>query len=244
MKRMRHVYVSMFFAVFLLGGLVAPVRLAGTGATARLDYLFTTPEGEQCQKPCLFGIRPGQMTFRQATQLLRTHPLIYDMNESVCLRASGVCTFRVRLYGATGTVVAMEQNVERIDFLVDDVYIAFDHTDAAPVLGDAIAAFGDSLMLLPHYDCCAADDLIQAKDKLNRFGPTYGFTYYFRSLGIEVTDYASFKNGVYYLQPETRLSGLRVFRPYPVCARTHKYWDHWHGFISMDAYYSKPTVEC
>ncbi|MFN8419711.1 MAG: hypothetical protein U0528_10795 [Anaerolineae bacterium] len=244
MKRMRHLYASMIAAVFLFSSVIAPVRMAGTQGTARLDYLFTTPDGEQCQKPCLFGIRPGSMTFRQAAQLLRQHPLIFDMNESVCSRTSGVCTFRVRLYGASGTVIAMEQSVERQDFLVDDIYLAFDHTADAPILGDVIAALGDSMAVMPHYDCCSSADLATAKDKILRFGPTYSAILYFRQLGIEITDYAQTKNNTFFFEPETRISGMRVFKPYPVCSRTGKYWDRWYGFTSLDYYYSKPITEC
>lgn len=51
-------------------------RLVGSTRPLPLAILFTNPDGSTCQRPCLFGIRPGETTFDQAFALLREHPFI------------------------------------------------------------------------------------------------------------------------------------------------------------------------
>ncbi len=54
-------------------------RLSGNSHTPLVAALFTNPDGTPCQRPCLFGIRPGQTTLDEAVALLRVHPLTQSL---------------------------------------------------------------------------------------------------------------------------------------------------------------------
>src|SRR5689334_6507113 len=41
-----------------------------------LAVLFTNPDGTPCERPCLFGIRPGKTTRAEAIRLLKANPII------------------------------------------------------------------------------------------------------------------------------------------------------------------------
>ncbi len=43
--------------------------------------LFTNPNGSPCQRPCLFGIRPGYTTFEESEALLNAHPITHTRNK-------------------------------------------------------------------------------------------------------------------------------------------------------------------
>jgi hypothetical protein len=46
------------------------------GGTRSLHFaiLFTNPDGTPCQRPCLFGVRPGKTPYDTAIKLLQLHP--------------------------------------------------------------------------------------------------------------------------------------------------------------------------
>ena len=264
MRRIQHVYFSFAAAFVLLLGMVAPLRIAAVASTPRVNYLFTNADSSACQRPCLFGVRPGRVSFRQAVKLLAHHPLIYDMDPAVCQRVFGFCTFRVRMFGARGAIVAQEPNKDQ-EFIVQDVYLAFEHQPESPQLGDFISALGTKLYMVPHYldvnntnatskvantastktnvACCSTSDLEFAAEKLSRFS-THGFTLYYPDQGLEVTDFAEFAGANYALTPHSPIRGLRVFHPYSVCATTKFYWNHWLGFHTLAEYYAQPAVSC
>jgi hypothetical protein len=52
-------------------------RLIGSTQSARLAMLFTNWDTTPCQRPCLFGVQPGQTSYNQAVELLRHHPFTY-----------------------------------------------------------------------------------------------------------------------------------------------------------------------
>jgi len=62
--------VGSFTLIILIG------RLVGSANPVPLAILLTNPDGSACQRPCLFGIRPGVTTMDQAMGLLRAHPFI------------------------------------------------------------------------------------------------------------------------------------------------------------------------
>lgn len=244
-RRMRHVYLLIVLLILSGSGLIAPMRLAASVAVSRVNYLFTNPDGTPCQRPCLLGVQPRIMSFRRATQILRLHPLVEQVDESGCSRVSGFCTFRVRLFGASAAVTAMEgARGPDASVLVDDVYVAFERTLESPLLGDFIGALGTSMVLIPHYDCCGGTGFEAAVDKLMRFGPTYALTMYYPTQGIELTDFVGTRHTDHALTPYTAIKGIRAFQPYPICSRTKHYWDKWHGFISLAQLYAEPSQRC
>jgi hypothetical protein len=245
LRRMRHLYWGFACVLVIVISLIAPMRLVAEISRPRVDYLFTNADGSACERPCMFGVRPRLMSFRLATQLLRQHPLVEQMDESGCSRMAGFCTFRVRLLGASGAVTAMEgSRGPDQSILVDDVYLSFDRPGEAPVLGDFISALGTDLVMIPHYDCCGQTALESAVDKLLRFGPTYALTLYYPRLGVELTDFVTSRHAQYALDPRGTIKGVRVFPPYPTCTRTKVYWDQWHGFVSLATLYEQRHITC
>lgn len=258
LRRARYIYFVIVALLALLFGVVATLRVAAATSIPRLNYLFTNADATACQRPCLFGVRPGRVSFRQAVRLLSKHPLIYDIDPSACGRVSGFCTFRVRMYGARGAIVAQEPNKDQ-EFIVQDIYLAFEHTPDSPELGDFISALGTKMFMIPHYldvnnasvtgktntvpTCCSSTDLEFAVEKLSRFS-THGFTLYYPDQGLEVTDFAEFAGADYALSPNSAIAGLRVFPPYPVCTTTKFYWDRWLGFHTLAEYYAQPASSC
>ena|SRR5450432_469358 len=52
----------------------------GSSAMTTLrDAILTNPDGSQCQQPCFFGVRPGQMTVDNGRAILVTHPFIVNI---------------------------------------------------------------------------------------------------------------------------------------------------------------------
>lgn len=56
-------------------GLVGVARAAGSATAATFSAYFADPRGKLCAPGCLFGIVPGQTTFDEAVELLKTHPV-------------------------------------------------------------------------------------------------------------------------------------------------------------------------
>ncbi len=53
-------FVLVTMALIVLSGIMAAgARLVGSVRPLSLAVLFTNPNGSPCQRPCLFGVRPG-----------------------------------------------------------------------------------------------------------------------------------------------------------------------------------------
>src|SRR5258708_6356870 len=75
------------------------MRLLSIQHTDTIALLFTNPNGSSCKMPCLFGVRPDDMTTDQALQILMAHPLTSNM-------------FLRKIKGEDGTVIgfSMQSN--------------------------------------------------------------------------------------------------------------------------------------
>lgn len=64
------------FAVAILSA-----RLVGSThpKPALFSVLFTNPDGSPCERPCMFGVRPGKMTPEKAVEILKQHPITHGM---------------------------------------------------------------------------------------------------------------------------------------------------------------------
>jgi hypothetical protein len=60
--------------IVVFGTLIGSVHWIGRAVAAPLIILFTNPDGTPCKSPCLFGVRPGVMSYESAIQLLHKHP--------------------------------------------------------------------------------------------------------------------------------------------------------------------------
>lgn len=52
------------------------IRAASSSAPNGFALLFTSPDGAPCERPCLFGVRPGHTGFDDALLILARHPLL------------------------------------------------------------------------------------------------------------------------------------------------------------------------
>src|SRR5438552_4157908 len=53
---------------------IGGVQLITRAARASVATLFTNPDSSPCQRPCLFGVRPGETSYETAIKLLQRHP--------------------------------------------------------------------------------------------------------------------------------------------------------------------------
>lgn len=79
---MRPIVVLACVLFTLLAFGIAAARLRGTALPERPAAVFTTAEGMTCQDACLFGVRPGAMSYRDALALVRSHPATRGMFRS------------------------------------------------------------------------------------------------------------------------------------------------------------------
>ena len=54
---------------------VGVIHIAGGMERGTFALLFTDPDGSPCQRPCMLGVRPGDMAFDAAIALLKSHPV-------------------------------------------------------------------------------------------------------------------------------------------------------------------------
>src|SRR4051812_21567848 len=71
--RFRHLIILLL--ITFVAAILA-VRVLGGRQPSVVDMLFTNPDGSPCERPCLFGIRPGVTKIDEALSILNTHPLI------------------------------------------------------------------------------------------------------------------------------------------------------------------------
>lgn len=229
----------------LLLGMVSAVRVGGWVATPRLNYLLTNPDGSPCAAPCILGITPGQMSYREAVSILRHHPLVapYSLNEAFCRQEYGWCDFKLRGFGNANGLVYARNREDLHDTKVVEVTIRFMDNSDSLTLGDFVAAFGAPQYVIPNpnYSCCAPNQVGVFTEKLNG---TYGFLLYFPDHGISVEDRAQIEHGLYRLHPTSAALNISVARPFDVCSSTQKYLDHWYGFTTLIRYFNLTYKSC
>jgi hypothetical protein len=67
----------LLLCILMTGGVAA--RLSGERVPLSFQALFTNPDGTSCNRPCLFGIRPGETTVDQAIWMIKLHPATRDL---------------------------------------------------------------------------------------------------------------------------------------------------------------------
>src|SRR5258708_18474538 len=60
---------------------ILSMRLFVGATPPQMSELFTNPDGSACQLPCLFGVRPGEMSVSEALKILHEHPLTQNLDE-------------------------------------------------------------------------------------------------------------------------------------------------------------------
>jgi hypothetical protein len=101
--------------------------------------LFTTPEGQSCQQPCMFGVRMGHTSYEEALSLLAAHPLTSGLPSQRSVGRNGM------VYLAEGVTVGLSRNAEgvisQIDIQVEPYHLR--QSQNLPVSGLSAMRFGD-----------------------------------------------------------------------------------------------------
>jgi hypothetical protein len=130
----------------LVAILPVSARLIGQQQDSSMASLFTHPDGSACQRPCLFGVMPGETTAGNAELMLRSHPLTREFDL--------ITRQPFRIEGRADRIMMVTFNLAA-DGLVDEVtlitYIRYSlpvgerHIVLPPVgtLGDVAGEFGD-----------------------------------------------------------------------------------------------------
>jgi hypothetical protein len=108
---MKLIWLFLKVAIPTLALVVGGARLLGsTQKNVAFATLFTLPGGEPCQRPCVFGVRPGVTTYEEAVALFRQHPVLHGAQVNEVERDDN--------FGNPGGVVSNEEM--RIGFSAGD----------------------------------------------------------------------------------------------------------------------------
>jgi hypothetical protein len=66
-------------SILIFAATILVTRLISHAQPLPTPGMFTNPDGSPCTLPCLFGIRPGVTTTKEAVALLRAHPLTQSL---------------------------------------------------------------------------------------------------------------------------------------------------------------------
>src|SRR5258708_39728876 len=75
---MRFIRIALALTI-IFSGTILTSRFVGASQANPIAVLFTNPDGSPCQMPCLFGVRPGEMTVEEGLEVLDKHPLTHGM---------------------------------------------------------------------------------------------------------------------------------------------------------------------
>jgi hypothetical protein len=79
---MKRIFSLILVTTLLLSlGMLIARRIGAAQPPPSFALLFTNPDGTPCQMPCVFGIRPGITTKKQAFALIQAHPLTRNMTK-------------------------------------------------------------------------------------------------------------------------------------------------------------------
>jgi hypothetical protein len=139
--------------LILIGaGLIVTVRLAAQTQALPAAILFTNPDGTPCDRPCLFGVRPGHTSHIDALALLNTHPLM------------------------TGIAIALVYNIgEPITHLAPTVALTLDREDRVTCV--QLAMFGKPTVLADIESLGHVIDLLGTPELVAKIG-AQTFSYY------------------------------------------------------------------
>lgn len=91
--------IRLTLALFVICAVaIFAAHLVGRTQPSPLAALFTNPDGSPCERPCLFGIRPG-MPMGEAVILLKKHTLISNIEDM------GKGGFEVSLFGDRAFII-------------------------------------------------------------------------------------------------------------------------------------------
>ncbi len=180
---------------------------------SQFALLFTNPDGTPCQRPCLFGVRPGETSYQHTIALLQTHPFTRRFEPNIDRGIFSGPGLSVIVFLNDGDFVTRKadrlnpQRVSRID-LVRTSDLA---SSTWASLGEVVATLGDP-------------DFVAVDDDSTR-------SYY---LAASMTFFHS-GNTDGYVSPDDRFDCLFV-SAHPPTTSWEPYVAAWHGFSSITRY--------
>lgn len=142
-------------ATFAAGIFVAS-RISSTQPSA-LAVLFTNPDGTPCERPCLFGVRPGTTTRNEAIALLKAHPATRNFQpETLLVYGLIVAKPDTTLLNGMKIVIQLytdreeRERVSQIGFYLIDSSSQFNRQENPQRL--PITAFGDFISTFGKFD--------------------------------------------------------------------------------------------
>jgi hypothetical protein len=197
----------------LLARLVGSVR----PKPALFSMLFTNPDGSPCERPCMFGVRPGKMTTEKAVEILKQHPITRGMTfrqgSSETAFLDGVYEFA----GDNGKVIIYK--ADQIAFLCTSD-LAKARWQLVPNLCRDKESFGDVIATFGKPDGFFFENSPNLTPSYAYYNPSTVFTFY-----GDLRDY---------ITPNDRL--MLIVVQYE--SDWMKYYGHmrWHGFSHIRRY--------
>jgi hypothetical protein len=208
---MRWIYRRAFFLLTTFAAAIFCVRLLGGIRQPSPLYaiLFENPDGSTCQRPCLFGVRPGAMTVTEAIAILQAHPVTRDLKRDNSNAGPSVYIY----FSGRNVTARIDSTGAWIDLLFHEsidpklpptpAWLLSDRS-----LGDVINAFG-------------VPDLVEQDLNYHRVISLY---YYARHLRI-----VHLRRSNQVITPDDALVSITVFAGTPA---TGPWTGQWRGFAS------------
>lgn len=217
-----------FLIVLALIGLSATgvfgARLVGRASAGRQDAvsaMFTNPDGTPCQMPCLLGVRPGDMTARQAIRLILKHPLtshlqVHAFSRETYLTGPGMM---VTLYHATG------------DSLSGMIWSLYDGAGSGAASEQALHL--GELTTAEVVSTLGAPSSLELLRLVGKMAPVY--IYFDGQMGVRPHEELSTTGPDARLQTGAPINWFSVWEAHTVREKTR--WEvGWRGFTTLDHY--------
>jgi hypothetical protein len=194
-------------------------RLVGSARPkpALYSMLFTNPDGSPCERPCMFGVRPGKMTPAEAVAILKQHPVTHGMTFREGSSETAFLDAEYEFAGENGKVIVYK--ADQIVFLCTSD-LAKARLQSVPNLCREQESFGDVFATFGKPDGFFIEDWTNLTPSYAYYEPATVFTFYGES-----TDY---------ITPNDQLM-LIVVRDKTDWMTYYGYMG-WHGFSNISGY--------
>jgi hypothetical protein len=212
--------------VVLSLGMVIARRIGAAQPPSSFALMFTNPDGTLCNMPCMFGIRVGETTEKQAIKLIQIHPLTRNLTQELGIDYARSLTD----YSEGDSVVIFAGSIGGVflriskEKIVSDIDWSFHEPQK---VGDVVALLG-----APH--------LI----RLNQVFEWATLFYYSKKLLIHVNWELICNKHIceQRLKFQNRIEHLSIRATYRLKSLTTDIDTTWHGFSHMGRYLT-PTPQ-
>jgi len=121
----------------VIGGVQLIGRTQRAGPDTSVETLFTNPDGTPCQRPCLFGVRPGETSYQTAIKLLQQHPFTSHFKPDI-----DKPDIEWGVFSGYGMSVILFVNREHVVSRVDLVHTSDNAPGSWASLGEVVTVLG------------------------------------------------------------------------------------------------------